>query len=299
MEHQAISVIKLSVMTDAFPFAFGVNQFTTAPWPFDTDLDRYAALGVTAIELCEQKLDRDRWRAQMARAADCGMAISAVQPLVRTFGASAMQPKPDGVAARTDCLRRSIERLAPFAKGAPFVINTGAPKGGDVQAMVDICTERLAELAPFAADHGVRLALEPLSATSMNVETAIWTMGQARAIVEAVDHPAVGLCLDLWNVWQDPDLDAEIARAGSLTSVLQVGDWRMPRSRGDRLVPDDGAIPIGRLLRQVAATGWRGACAVELFSNDVPDSLYAADLGEVIRRSRAGLERAWAEEGDR
>lgn len=284
-------------MPDSLPFAFGVNEFTTQPWSFEEDVGHYAALGVAAVEVCEQKLDAQRWSEQMAMVAEGGLTISAVQPLVRTFGASQMQPDPRGIDARTERLRQSIERLASFAPGVPFVVNTGAANGGNMQGMVDTTIAQLRSLALFAADHGVRLALEPLSATSMNSETAIWTLKQGNDIVDAVGHPAVGLCLDLWNVWQDAGLDAEIARAGSRIFVLQVSDWRLPRSSGDRLIPGDGAIPIGPLLRTVGAAGYCGACTVEIFSQDVPDSLYLDDPADVIRRSRSGLERAWAEAG--
>lgn len=280
-------------MNDSLPFAFGVNEFTTQPWSFEQDIEHYTGLGVETIEVCEQKLDDRRLAEQMARLADSGLAVSAVQPLVRTFGSSQMQPEPRGVEARVARLRQSIARLAPFAPGVPFVVNTGAPEKGDMAGMVETTVRELRALAPFAADNGVRLALEPLSATSMNAETAIWTVRQALDIIDAVGSDQVGLCLDLWNVWQDAGIEDEIARAGSRILVLQVSDWRMPRSSGDRLIPGDGAIPLGPLLRRVHETGYRGACAVEIFSSDVPDSLYQRDLQAVVRQCRDGLEAAW------
>lgn len=45
----------------SFPFPFGISEFTTMPWSFEKDVERYAALGVQAIELCEQKLDEHRY----------------------------------------------------------------------------------------------------------------------------------------------------------------------------------------------------------------------------------------------
>jgi len=280
-------------MNTNLPFAFGINEFTTQPWTFEEDLAHYAELGVNTIELCEQKLDEQHWAQQLARVAGSGLTISAVQPLVRTFGPSQMQPAPQGAEARTARLRQTIERLAPYAQGCPFVVNTGAPEQGDVAGAVQLTIRELQGLAGFAADHGVRLALEPLSATSMNTETAIWTVSQALDILDAVSHPGVGLCLDVWNVWQEAHLEAEIRRAAGRIFVLQVSDWRTPQSSGDRLVPGDGTIPLGRLLRVVHETGYTGACTVEIFSQHVPDSLYQSDLHAVIQRARQGLERAW------
>ena len=81
--------------------------------------------------------------------------------------------------------------------------------------------------------------------------------------------------------------------------MLQASDWRVPRSSGDRLIPGQGTIPLGRLLRGVYWASYRGACAVEIFSQDVPDSLYDTDLRAMVRESRQGLESAWRNPGHR
>lgn len=276
-----------------FPFAYSVNEFTTQPWTFEEDVEHYAELGVDAVEVCEAKLDDRRFAEQLARVKDAGLTISGVQPLARTFFSSQMQPQPQGVDARTARLMQTIERIAPFAPGAAFVVNTGAPTKGNVAEVVDVVTSRLRSLSEFAAAHDVRLALEPLNATQMNTETALWTLRQALDLLDAVDRPNVGLCLDFWNNWQDPDLEGQMRRAGHRIFVLQASDWRTPRSSGDRLVPGDGIIPLGPLLHAVHEVGYRGPCAVEIFSQDVPDSLYHSDLRDVVRRSRQGLKAAW------
>jgi sugar phosphate isomerase/epimerase len=278
-----------------FPFPIGINEFTTQPWTFEQDVERYAQLGITMIEVCEEKLDDERYKEQMTMVAGHGLSISAIQPLVRTFGASQMTPEPRDLDARVSRLRLSIERLSPFAGGCPFIVNTGAPDKGNIEAMVKTTVRELKELAGFAADHGVSLALEPLNASSMNSESAIWTIAQALEIIDAVNRDNVGLCLDFWNIWQNANVEEEIRRAADRIFVLQVSDWRTPRSSGDRLMPGDGVIPIGKLLQVVNETGYTGACTVEIFSQNVPDSIYQTDLYEVIQRSRKGLEDAWSQ----
>lgn len=104
-------------------------------------------------------------------------------------------------------------------------------------------------MAPFAADHGVKIALEPLNPTSVNVESAIWTVAQALDVIEATGRDEVGLCLDYWNVWQNADIEADIRRAGERIFTVQASDWRTPRSFADRIVPGDGVIRLGPLLR--------------------------------------------------
>lgn len=281
-------------MVSGMPFAFGVSQFTTKPWTFEEDVELYAALGVRAIEVVEDKLDPGRLDEQFAAIAAAGLAVSAVQPSVRTFLGSRMVPEPRDPATRLARLKVSIERLGRFVPGAPFIVNTGAHSAGDMAEVMRATERGLLTLAPVAAHHGVRLALEPLNPTSLNVESAIWTLDQALAIIEAVGRDEVGICLDYWNIWQNPEAEAAIVRTGDRILAVQAGDWRDPRSFADRLVPGSGVIPLGRLLRATAAAGYAGPCVVELFSEEVDDSLYARDLRLVIADSREGLEQAWA-----
>ena len=167
-----------------------------------------------------------------------------------------------------------IAKLAPFAPNAPFVTSTGMAPDGNVQRVLDTAAEVYRDVADFAAGHGARVALEPLSATIMNVETAIWTVRQALDVIRAVDRPNFGLCLDCWNVWQNADLDAAIREAGELITVVQISDWRTPQSFADRLIPGQGEIPLPAFLKAVREAGFMGAYSVEIFSGDIPDSLW-------------------------
>ena len=275
------------------PFLFGISEFTTKPWSFERDVQTYARLGVDAIEVVEEKLDEASFHAQMQSIADAGLSISGVQPKVRTFFESRMTPEPKLLEDRVSALRGSIERLAKYAPDVPFITNTGAHPDGDMNETMRVVARELKKLAPIAADHGIKLALEPLNPTSVNVESAIWTVDQAMSVIENVGHDAVGLCLDYWNIWQNADIEAAIERAGDRIFTVQASDWRTPRSFADRIVPGEGEIDLSALLRATHAAGFDGAYVTEIFSIDVTDSLYEDDLESVIVRSRAGLAQAW------
>lgn len=274
-------------------YLFGVSEFTTQPWSFEQDVECYAQLAVDTIEVCEAKLDERRIPEQLALIDRHGLIISSVQPAVRTLFPSLSQPEPKDVPARMARFRRTIERFGSKAAGVPFVTNTGIPPNGNIQHVLDTATVEYRALADFAAGHGARVALEPLNASIMNEETAIWTLSQAMRVVEAVDRPNFGICLDSWNVWQNANLDAEIRACGERIFVVQLSDWRTPRSFLDRLIVGQGDIPLPPFLRAVHESGYRGAYSVEIFSSDVPDALWQADLVQVIKDSRAGLVAAW------
>ncbi len=278
---------------DTNTYQFGVSEFTTWPWTFEQDVETYAHLGVQAIEVCEFKLDPTRLEEQIQMPAAHGLEITSVQPAIRTLFPSKSMPEPLDPKARMGLFQQSIKRLAPGAPNAPFVTNTGIAPGGNIQQVVDTAAEQYQELSDFAAGDGARIALEPLNSTIMNIETSIWTLAQAMEIVHAVDRENFGICLDLWNIWQNADIEAEIRKCGEKIFVVQLSDWRTPRAYDDRLIPGDGEIPLPRLLRAIHEAGFRGAYSVEIFSRNVPNPLWEADLTEVIKQSRAGLDTAW------
>ena len=274
-------------------YQFGVSEFTTMPWTFEQDVEAYARLGVSAIEVCEAKLDPVRMEEQIALPAAHGLEITSIQPATRTLFPSRSQPTPLDISERLARFRGTITRLAPFVPSAVFVTNTGIPPEGDMQRVWDTSIQEYRALADFAAGHGARVALEPLNASIVNIETAVWTLAQAMQIVRAVDHTSFGICLDCWNVWQNADILEGIREAGERIFVVQISDWRTPRSFEDRLIPGQGEIPLPAFLRAVRESGFTGAYSVEIFSRGVPDALWEADLEQVIRDSRAGMDQAW------
>lgn len=274
-------------------YLFGVSEFTTWPWTFEQDLAGYARLGVDTIEVCEFKLTEVRIAEQLADVAHHGLTMSSAQPSVRTLFPSASQPEPKDVPARMARFRRTVESFGELAAGLPFVTNTGNPPGGNMQLVLDTAVREYRALAEFAAGVGAQIALEPLNPTIMNVESTIWTLQQAVELVQRVDSSNFGICLDSWNVWQNPDVLDAVRACGERIFVVQLSDWRTPRSYQDRLIPGQGEIPLAAFLRAVHDAGFRGALSVEIFSGDVPDSLWKGDLNWVIEESRAGIDRAW------
>ncbi len=284
-------------MPDPVTYVFSMSEFTTQPWTFEEDVAHYVGRGVTYLELCEAKLAEDdaRLRDQLQLLAQHHMRISSVQPVVRTLFPSQSQPHPAPLPERMARFRRTIERLGPVAGDAPYVTNTGVPPNGNTQAVLDTAIPEYQALADFARDHGARIALEPLNPTILNVESAIWTLDQGMRLVEAVDRPNFGICLDYWNLWQSPGIADSIRACGAAGRIyiVQASDWRTPRSYQDRLIPGQGAIPLASLIRATHEAGYRGPYEVEIFSGDVPDSLWSGDLDQLITDCRAGLDRAW------
>ena len=171
-------------------------------------------------------------------------------------------------------------------------------RGANLREAYKYALNAYRDLSNHAADVGVRVMFEPLGPVLMNTDTFICTLYRAMELIETVDHPAFGLALDSWHVWDEPDLARRIVEAGDRIFGVQISDYPInePRGFADRLVPGDGRIDFRRFFGAVEAAGFTGPLALEIFSStDYPDSLWRADPYEVAVKGRAAMELFWRE----
>jgi sugar phosphate isomerase/epimerase len=280
---------------DATLARFGISQFTTWPWSFERDVERYAAHGVDAIEVCEFKLDRNDYRPQLESIARAGLTVSSVQSTVHSLFPDSLAPAPRDPADRVRHMKSAIQRIAPHVpESTPFVTITGAGPGGNTLAVYERALIEFAGLAEFAAQNGMRLAYEPLNPVLFNTDTALWGLDDALALVETIAHPALGLCVDTWNVFQTPNLHDVIQACGDRIFLVQVSDWHRPRSGADRISLGRGTIDNAAIIKSIRATGYRRPYVLEIFSDEsLPDSIWRADLDEVIRENVIAFVQTW------
>ena len=274
---------------------FGVSEFTTWPWSFERDIERYAAHGVDAIEVCEFKLNRDDYRPQLRSIERTGLTVSSVQSTVHSLFPDSLAPSPTDPDDRIRHMKSAIERIAPYVpSGTPFVVITGAAPGGNTELVYEKCLTAFSELAEFAAGHGVRMAYEPLNPVLFNTDTALWGLDQALELVRRVDHPALGICLDTWNIFQTPDLHNVIRACGERIFLVQVSDWHRPRSGADRISLGDGSIDNAAIIRTVRKAGYARPFVLEIFSSEsLPNSIWRADLDAVIDKNAIAFVQIW------
>jgi sugar phosphate isomerase/epimerase len=80
----------------------------------------------------------------------------------------------------------------------------------------------------------------------------------------------VGVAIDTYHVWWDPQLFAQIARAGVGKRILahHICDWLVPTRHMllDRGMMGDGVIDFRPIRRAIEAAGYTGPQAVEILS---------------------------------
>jgi sugar phosphate isomerase/epimerase len=231
---------------------------------------------------------------QLALIGDCGLTVSSVQPRLHSLFPDLPRPQPQEPAERMALYRKTIELFGKAAPGTTLVSITGAAPAGDYRTAFEVAAREYRALADFAADHGVRIAVEPLNPILMNVDSFICTLADAMRIADAVDRPNFGIFVDVWHIWQHPVAETEIIQCGDRIFGVHVNDWHTPRRFGDRAMIGTGQIPLARLLRAIRQAGYRGAYTLELFSDEsLPDSLWKRELNQVIWENLAGFDKAW------
>jgi sugar phosphate isomerase/epimerase len=80
----------------------------------------------------------------------------------------------------------------------------------------------------------------------------------------------VGVAIDVYHVWWDPDLANQIARAGKMKRIFahHICDWLVPTKDmlTDRGMMGDGVIDLKGVRRMIEKAGFFGAQEVEIFS---------------------------------
>jgi len=172
---------------------------------------------------------------------------------------------------------RAIDQTTAL-DAASFVMVVGSlPEGSkDLHGARQQLAEGTAMMLEHARSVGTRLSLEPLHPMYAGNRSCLNTLEQALDLCEALepdtgDAPYLGVAIDLYHVWWDPTLEAQVARAGEQRRIFafHVCDWLVPTRDmlTDRGMMGDGVIDIPRIRSMVEEAGYTGAVEVEIFSS--------------------------------
>lgn len=194
-----------------------------------------------------------------------------------------MFPAPDaaGRAAAIDDNLRAIEEAHTLNAACLVMVCGGLPPGSkDLPGARAMMRDGLEAILPTARAAGVTLALEPLHPMTCADRSVLSTTAQALDLCDALGA-GVGVALDCYHIWWDPEVAAQIARAGHRIAAFHACDWLVPTTDLvlDRGMPGDGVIDIVGLRAMVEAAGYQGFTEVELLSRrwwaEAPDHVLA------------------------
>ena len=174
--------------------------------------------------------------------------------------------------------------LVLVAGGLPQYSRAGSVASKDIAAARAQVDDALAELLVYARDAKMPLAIEPLHPAYAADRACVNTTKQALDICDKLDPQrsgALGVALDVYHIWWDPDLKPQIARAGKdRLLAFHVCDWLVPTRDllNDRGMMGDGVIDIRSVRSAVEAQGFGGYSEIEIFS----DAWWAKPMDEVL-----------------
>jgi sugar phosphate isomerase/epimerase len=255
-----------------------IHQATTETrWGLREAIPGYARHGVRGITVRRDKLAACGVAEARRLLRDHGMAVSG---LSRFHPSSASDPAVR--RASLDEGRRAVDEAAEL--GARFLTMIGEGPCGDGSRDLEGARRRvrdaLADLLPYARAAGVPLAIEPVH--PMNADACcINTLAQANDLAGELGE-GTGVLVDVYHVWWDPEIEAQVRRAAGRILGFHMSDWLVPTRDValDRGMMGDGVIDIPRLRRLVDEAGYGGFHEVEIIS---ADDWWRRDPDEVVR----------------
>ena len=253
-----------------------LHSITTKPWTLEEAITQYQKAEIPAITVWRQHLMPHGPEEAGKMLRDSGLEVVSLCRggfFCATSAAGREEAKTEN--------RRVIDEAA--AIGAPLVVLVcGAVPGLDMAVARQQILDGINAVVPHAKAAGVKLGIEPLHPMYAADRSAVNTLEQANNMVYALGSDEVGVVVDVYHLWWDPFLHAEIDRARDHLLAFHVSDWRTPTRDlvNDRGVMGEGCIDIKQIRGWVEQTDFKGYIEVEIFS----DEYWAMEQERFVRK---------------
>jgi sugar phosphate isomerase/epimerase len=252
-----------------------LNVWTTRNWSLESAVDGCVRHGIGGIGLWREKVAETGLDAAVKLIDDSGLTVTTLCRAGFFTGVTPDGSALDPAAVAADN-RAAVDEAAALGAGTLVLLAGGLPAGSkDLAAARTAAAAGVAALAPYAASRGVRLSIEPLHPMFCADRAVVSTLAQALDMCDQIGAPNVGVCVDTYHIWWDPEVYAQLARAGDRIHIFQVCDFLVPIP-ADTLLGrghvGDGVADIPSLARAVVAAGYDGPVEVEIFNQRVWDT---------------------------
>jgi sugar phosphate isomerase/epimerase len=253
-----------------------LNQITISKWSVSQAVEGCVRHGIPSIALWRHKIDEAGLASCVRSVKDAGLRVSSV-----CRGGMFPSPTAAGRQKNLEDNYRAVDEAATLgADSLVLVVGGGAEVGlAEARKMV---ADGVAALVPYARRHGVKLGLEPLHPMYAAERSVLVTIGQALDLASAFAPQQVGLILDVFHIWWDPQVLALIEQSRGRIYGFHVNDWLVPLpdlllGRG---MMGDGVIDNRMLRLAVDQAGYAGPIEVEIFNR----ILWDTDPDEVLQQ---------------
>lgn len=255
-----------------------LHTITTKSWNIEQAAEHYASAGIKGITVWRDALE--------------GRNVSHTGQMLRDHNLTIVSLCRGGFFAGKDRIKRqkaiddnrkAIDEASLLGTDK-IVLVCGADPEQSLEESRKQIQDGIAAIIPDAESANVKLAIEPLHPMYADVRSAINTLKQANDLAEALNSSNVGVAVDVYHLWWDPDLEKEIARCGKHGNLLafHISDWKTPTCDLllDRGIMGEGCIPLRKIRSWVEAAGFKGFNEVEIFSK----AYWQEDQSEYLRK---------------
>lgn len=257
-----------------------LNQATVQNWSVAQAVEGCVRHGIPSIALWRHKIAEAGLSASVRHVRDTGLHVSSICRGGMFVAAEAGERR-----RRIEDNFRAVDEAAALQADSLVMVVGASPdvKITDARQMV---ADGVAELVPYAKQHGVKIGLEPLHPMYAGDRSVLNTIDQALTMAQPYPVNEVGLILDTFHFWWDPYAMDQITRSAGRIFGFHVCDWitPMPDMLLGRGMIGDGAINNHGFRLAVEAAGYDGPIEVEIFNQALWDSDGDQVLATVVER---------------
>lgn len=239
-----------------------LNQITTEQWNLREAVAGCEGAEVPWISLWRHKIGEIGLSESKRLIKDSGLQVSS---LCRggMFPAASKEQRQKNL----DDNKRAVEEAVELGTDV-LVLVCGPAPDRNIDLSRQWVEEGIEKLVPFAESYGVKLGIEPLHPMYAADRSVVVTLGQANKMAEKYTKDQVGVVVDVFHVWWDPELYEQIARAEGRILGFHVSDWNVPITDTfkARRMMGDGVIEINRIRNAVEEAGYQGPIEVEIMN---------------------------------
>jgi sugar phosphate isomerase/epimerase len=242
-----------------------INHYSIRQWDLMQLVEGCRKIGIKSIGLWRDKVNTVGLNSAKQLIEESGISVSS---LCRGgfFPYSSDQERIKAIADN----QRAVDEAA--ALGSPLlVLVCGGIASAGLDRSREMVFEGIAGLVPYAQARGIRLGIEPLHPMFTANRSVISTLAQANALADHFPADTVGIVVDAYHVWWDPNVYQAIDRAGSRIFAFHVSDWLVPPPDflNGRGLMGDGCIEFAKLVATINGAGYNGPIEVEIFNEQL------------------------------
>jgi sugar phosphate isomerase/epimerase len=252
----------------------GFNQGTAPKLSLAEAAEACGKHGISAIGVGREKLGPDV-AADARRVHNFGLRVS-------SLSAAGVMTKT--TAQRIDDSKRAIDQAAELSAGWLTVMGSGSAGPGEAEGLQQLI-EGMEAVLPYAEANRVLLGFEPVHPMRGDLSFLV-TLRQIADLLERFPSKWLGVVVDGYNSWWDPELEVQLQRMKGRIVGVQLSDWLvpMPPFIPCRGFMGDGIIDFRRIRAAVDAAGYAGTIEVEVFNREVAELSAEEILSKVVER---------------